>query len=115
LIVCGMLKDKDHVGTCTPLARQFKGTPWVVVSTSGERAMSAYDLLTDLADAPAFGLTDVTPVANMQALKTLILSATKPGDVILAFGSFSVVELCQSLSSDPIFSREISAGANTIE
>lgn len=115
LVVCGMLADKNHAATCTPLARQYNSTPWVVVSTTGERAMAANDLLATLAEATPFESTDITPAANMRALKALILSATKPGDVILAFGSFNLVELCQTLDSESYLDRQIPAGANTIE
>ena len=89
LVVCGMLEDKSHSEVCARVALYFD-CDWILISTFGERAMTMTALGASVNDALAGYRVDDAPDAR--AALTKIISATNPGDVILAFGSFSVVE-----------------------
>ena len=88
IVVCGMLRDKDHCGVYQIVAEQhFARSPdaWRLVDTAGERSLSALDLAAKLPD-------DITTCTKFDELIDEVNSATQPGDVILVFGSFSVIE-----------------------
>ncbi len=85
LIICGMLRNKDHAG----VAQQLAGlsVPVVCIDTRGERGFSADSLTRKIMPWVA---------AHSSAVNTALLdqvrSATVPGDVILVMGSFNAVE-----------------------
>ena len=89
----GMLTDKDAGGVATAMAGAVD--IWVCVPTTGLRGQSGTALaerleaaLTDVPRAPA----DIRSAADTRAGLAQTLACSAPGDVILAFGSFSVVE-----------------------
>ncbi|XOV81849.1 MAG: bifunctional folylpolyglutamate synthase/dihydrofolate synthase [bacterium] len=84
LIICGMLKDKDHAAVYRAITASTTA-PWLLLSTSGERGMPAADLRRNLPQH-----ADAEPV-EWENLMTELSSATQSGDVILAFGSFDLV------------------------
>jgi dihydrofolate synthase / folylpolyglutamate synthase len=84
LIVCGMLRDKDHAGVYAAIAKQTDA-PWWLLDTDGERSLTAAELRKRLPEA---SLTKSMPWEN---LLTELSTATQSGDVILAFGSFDLV------------------------
>ncbi len=84
LVVCGMLCDKDHAGVYERVSTRF-AAPWYSVDTHGERGLAAAELAAELPIA-------VRPFTDMKVLIGEVNSATKPGDVILLFGSFNVIE-----------------------
>ncbi len=88
-IVLGMLEDKEHAAVAAELHAFFK-CPIVCVDTFGERAFSAQALRQAIEqEAPGLPLH----VANSREEAISIAeSATSAGNVILALGSFSVVE-----------------------
>ena len=90
LILCGMLKDKDHTGVYHAIAAD-NDAPWRLLSTYGERGMSA-DELRSLLPADA----DVAST-NWDKLLPELSTATRRGDVILAFGSFDLVSRVKEL------------------
>ncbi len=92
LIVCGMLRDKPHREVCRTLSGAFPAARWVLLDTHGWRAFSATDLAASSGVATQALFTDATGLAEH------LLSVSAPGDVILACGSFSAVEQCQSLA-----------------
>lgn len=85
MIVCAMLRDKDHRGVYDALAASFDA-PWRILDSSGARGMSATELAAQL---PASRSTVATSWSEVLAE---VSSATLPGDVILVFGSFNVIE-----------------------
>ena len=84
LVVCGMLVDKDHGGVVARIRAELDA-PWLLVDTDAERGMSGHEL------AERAGLEAAEPVSWSDLLDT-VNSATQPGDVILLFGSFNVIE-----------------------
>lgn len=84
LIVCGMLQDKDHAGVFAAIGAQTDA-PWLLLSTNGERGMSASELHAQLPPA-----SHTKPI-QWDNLMTELSTATQSGDVILAFGSFDLV------------------------
>ena len=88
-IVCGMLADKAHEAVLAHARDAWPEAKWFVVSTDGERGMTGVAL--------AEHLKGVTPIIVPPEAELIpsICSATQPGDVILTFGSFSVVEQCR--------------------
>ena len=88
-VVLGMLEDKEHATVAAQL-HEFFACPIVLVDTFGERAFSAEQL----ADAITAEKTDL-PLEIASSRSDAIAraeSATAVGNVILALGSFSVVE-----------------------
>ncbi len=85
LIICGMLRDKHHAQVRACLAERFPRASWWLVDTQGERGMTA----TELAQACSGWASEVVAWEDVAANAH---SATQPGDVILALGSFNVVE-----------------------
>ncbi len=83
-IVCGMLSDKDHAGVFAAVD-DYCHAPWWQLSTHGERGLSAQALAAKLP-------VNARPFDEIVCLIDELNSATQPGDVILLFGSFSVVE-----------------------
>ena len=90
VVICGMLKDKPHAQVCGVIEDAFNPT-WCLIDTHGWRAYSAQDLL------QSSTVQQARVFENLQQLKQHLLSVSSPGDVILAFGSFSAVEQCQTL------------------
>ena len=89
-VFLGMLEDKDHVGVCQTLAEL--DVPVSLMDTLGYRSFAAEDLLATVKQhAPSLIERLQMKVIDVQ-LTDYINSATAPGDVILALGSFSVVE-----------------------
>lgn len=84
LIICGMLQDKDHAGVYKAIAGRFNA-PWLLLSTESERGMAASDLRSQLPDGP-----NIRSIAWSKLLHE-VDTATRSGDVILAFGSFELV------------------------
>ena len=84
LLVCGMLQDKDHIGVIGRIGAAIEA-PWLLVDTLGERGMSAAQL------GQSSGL-DAYQEGAWEELVATANSATQPGDVILVFGSFNVIE-----------------------
>ncbi len=85
LAVFGMLADKDTAGVVAALWPLIAG--WICVSTRGARGLSADVLGRRLPDAvcPRFA-------GDAHEALALALSLSAPGDGILAFGSFNLVE-----------------------
>ncbi len=88
-IVCGMLADKQHHAVFERL-HSIYDVPWFCMSTSGERGMQARDLARALQGETED--PDVAVCEGWQALAQQVNSATLPGSVILAFGSFNLIE-----------------------
>lgn len=84
LVVCGMLADKDHAGVIAGIRAELDA-PWLLVDTIAERGISGLEL------AERGGLEVANPVSWSDLFDT-VNSATQPGDVILLFGSFNVIE-----------------------
>jgi dihydrofolate synthase/folylpolyglutamate synthase len=84
LIVCGMLRDKDHAGVYEAIATQTDA-PWLLLDTDGERGLSAVDLHRQLPPT-----SHAEPI-QWDNLMSELSTATQSGDVILAFGSFDLV------------------------
>ncbi len=84
-IVCGMLRDKRHAEVFS-IMRAELDVPWFCIGTTGERGMDAAQL------AAAFACKDVQVCADWPQLLRQVNSATPPGSVILAFGSFNLIE-----------------------
>jgi len=84
LILCGMLRDKDHAGVYAAIASQTDA-PWWLLDTAGERSFTAVELRQRLPPA--------SPTEPMlwENLMSELGTATQSGDVILAFGSFDLV------------------------
>ncbi|MCR9258289.1 MAG: Mur ligase family protein [Pseudomonadaceae bacterium] len=84
LILCGMLRDKDHAGVYAEIAAQTHA-PWWLLDTAGERQLTGHELQERLPPASL-----AKPVA-WDNLMSELSTATQSGDVILAFGSFDLV------------------------
>lgn len=101
IIVYGTLRDKDHQGIYkTVSGEEFGSSPesWRLVTTTGERGLSALDLATKLPG-------DIATFANFDEIIDEVNSATRPGDVILAFGSFNVIEQFEASLEQKHFSN----------
>lgn len=85
VIVCGMLQDKRHREVYSAISAAFDAT-WFCLSTAGERGMRGADL------ASALGGRGLQVCEDWSSLLAQVNSATAPGSVILAFGSFNLVE-----------------------
>jgi dihydrofolate synthase/folylpolyglutamate synthase len=85
-VVFGMFADKDAAGVFAAL-RDYHALPWLLLDTIGDRGMPGRVL------AGRLGL-EGAPAGSLNELRGEMLSATDVGDVILAFGSFNVVEQC---------------------
>jgi len=91
-IVCGMLADKQHGAVFNVLHRAFD-VPWICVSTATERGMQAHQLVDAFAAAAApAAACSMIACGDWQAVAAQVNSATQPGSVILAFGSFNLIE-----------------------
>ncbi len=94
----GMLTDKDAAGVAAAMAGAVD--TWVCVPTTVLRGQSgaalAERLQLALVDSPG-GAPDIRVGADMSAGLAQTLACSAPGDVILAFGSFSVVEALRDL------------------
>ena len=86
LAVCAMLKGKDFRGVLDTLRPHVED--WLVIDTLGFRAMSGAVLYEYLQEQGA----KVHYLENAGQVLNEIDSATQPGDAILAFGSFSIVQ-----------------------
>jgi len=84
LLVCGMLEDKDHAGVITRIRAELDA-PWLLLDTVAERGLSGAEL------AARCGF-EASNAVNWSDLFDTANSATQPGDVILLFGSFNVIE-----------------------
>ena len=93
LICCAMLKDKDHLGVKNAMTA-YTQAPWLLTDSFGERSYPAVDLATSM----NMEATCPTVDQDLGVWETL-RSASKEGDVILAFGSFSIVEQLLSTPS----------------
>lgn len=95
-VYLGMLEDKDHAGVFELL--DGLNVPMYLIDTIGYRGFPAADLKHSISSTMANAGKDTgraeraTVVAQGQCLETHLCSATTPGNVILALGSFSVVE-----------------------
>ena len=85
IIVCAMLADKDHVAVFNTVKDAFD-VPWLVLDSAGARSLNGVDLAKKLND-----VSHVT-VSTWSELEHQVNTVTQPGDVILALGSFSVIE-----------------------
>jgi dihydrofolate synthase/folylpolyglutamate synthase len=85
----GMLADKDSAGVAAAVGEQVGS--WICLSTSGPRGLSGADLAARLGAEAADGRRCEAMRDPAQALSRA-LSWCEPGDGILAFGSFDVVE-----------------------
>ena len=91
-LVCGMLEDKDHRGVVDLVASTLPEAQWHLLDTLGYRSLPADELKSRVQDL----LPEATAIyTSLDVLVADLHSATSPGDVILAFGSFSVVEQLQ--------------------
>lgn len=86
-VVCGMLRDKNHAAFGADLLRHFDA-PVYLVGTTGERGLSAPDLLSGINPAAGCFTACEAPRAALAAA----VSATQPGDAILVCGSFNTLE-----------------------
>ncbi|MEQ8860204.1 MAG: bifunctional tetrahydrofolate synthase/dihydrofolate synthase [Pseudomonadales bacterium] len=86
----GMLADKDSAGVASAMADAVRA--WVCVPTPGPRGLAAADLAARLG-ADERVVTAGDPVDGLEQA----LSLCQPGDAILAFGSFSLVERVRNL------------------
>ncbi|MEQ9450876.1 MAG: Mur ligase family protein [Pseudomonadales bacterium] len=82
VICCAMLKDKDHLGVYRAATRHVDAR-WLLFDSHGDRGMPATDL------REALGGVGECCTGDLQAF---LDSATRRADVILALGSFSMVE-----------------------
>jgi dihydrofolate synthase/folylpolyglutamate synthase len=82
--VYGALRDKDIGGVISVLEELIDD--WVLVSTGGPRGLNAADL------AQRAGLADVLLCDDLEQAVEAACSLSEQSDVILVFGSFSVVE-----------------------
>jgi dihydrofolate synthase/folylpolyglutamate synthase len=87
--VLGMLEDKDCAGVAAALAGQVRA--WVCVPTRGPRGQSGVALTARIAPTVDGRGACVAVIDVAQALDRA-LSLCEPGDGILAFGSFDLVE-----------------------
>lgn len=83
--IIGSLQDKDSAGVVAALAGVVRH--WIGVDTIGPRGLTAMELGERLPPAVAYTAADSIAAAVSQAH-----SATAAGDVILACGSFALVE-----------------------
>ena len=83
VLCCAMLQDKDHVGVGQTVTRHSDAR-WLFTDSHGERALPGKTLQQNM------GLPGA--VRGAESLSDFLASETKPGDVILGFGSFSMVE-----------------------
>jgi len=90
-IVCGMLQDKRHGEVFTTLRAAFDAL-WFCIGTAGERGMSGAELARAFAESGSETETSISVCEDWPALRTQVNSATAPGSVILAFGSFNLIE-----------------------
>lgn len=107
--VAGMLEDKDSAGVGSALAGLVRY--WVCVPTHGPRGLSGTALAARLGAG-----SDAVAVADPAEGVRRALSLCAPGDGILAFGSFSLVERVRDLLRDgladavPVEPREMMVG-----
>ena len=76
---------KDHLGVYESIAEQFS-VPWLLLDSHGDRALSAKQLAAVLPESKQIR------ASNWAELDAEVDNASQPGDVILAFGSFSMIE-----------------------
>ncbi len=102
--VSGMLEDKDSAGVAAAIGDIVRR--WVCVSTLGSRGLSGDALAARIDRADA---VDATADAAEGLQRALSLCA--PGDGILAFGSFNLVERMRDLLRDG-FAGAVPVGAD---
>lgn len=88
LAVLGVLKDKDPKAIAEPLAAQVDA--WYLGQTTGPRALPAADLCVGLNSIAADG--DLNACGGIAEALGAAAAQARPGDCILAFGSFTTVE-----------------------
>ncbi|MDA1075673.1 MAG: bifunctional tetrahydrofolate synthase/dihydrofolate synthase [Proteobacteria bacterium] len=88
IAVCGLLVDKDAAGVFNALRAVVD--VWICLSTSGERARSGADLASVFAAQSHSSAIEV--VEDLDDALQKAGSLAGPSDVILCFGSFTVVE-----------------------
>ena len=94
LIVCGMLRGKDHEGVYAAVSEKLSAD-WVLINTVGDRAFKCSELDAAIGHPGALLLD-----TEEEDLASFLRSASVEGDVILAFGSFNTVEQAR-LNPDP--------------
>lgn len=88
LAVLGILKDKNPRAIAGPLAGQVDA--WYLGQSPDPRAMSTLDLRAGMADIAAQG--DPSACGDIAGALRAAAENARPGDCILAFGSFTTVE-----------------------
>lgn len=92
LFICAMLAGKDHRGFAKAVNSALPApAPWVCLSSTGERSLSAGDLAQNM-ELPQHLAADMTHA------RQIALEQTHPGQAIVVFGSFSAVEQCPWLA-----------------